>query len=202
MESHAFAFSAAAGLRVPLFDAQHPRPSIWIKPKLLKVSVPQQEGIDWCWAAVARGLEYAYEGSAECQCEIASRVLGTECCPPGDDDCCDTPQDLPCALGRHADGGPSGIKAMKSAQFVKDQIDKGYPIAVRIEWSESGLGHFVVISGYFELFGFFYVYVCDPEGGLRSIWRLSRFITAYDNHGVWDLTFRTKGASPVAFEHV
>jgi hypothetical protein len=194
------ALSALTSGRVPLFTLQYPRPTVWIKATRLRLIVPSQEGNNWCWAAVAVGVEAAYEGMAECQCAVAARVVGTECCPYGKQTGCDTTQDLPCALGPHTNGLGSRDPSWKTDQFVKEQIVAGAPIAVRIEWSDNGGGHFVVISGYIRVNGNFDVYVCDPEDGSRTPWRLSQFIRTYKGNGSWDISFKTKGTKPVPHE--
>lgn len=162
------------------------------RQKVLDVNVPQQAQDNWCWAAVSVGIRRAYERAATLQCDVARRVLGRVCCPAGTNGGCNVQRTLAPALLPYLEGPVLADDASRTFEFVKQQIDRGRPIAVRIAWSEAGSGHFVVISGYLDDGDVQDVFVCDPFVGGHGIpWSFEQFHSNYHGLGRWDLTFRT-----------
>ena len=155
--------------------------------------MPSQKGIHWCWAAVAAGVQQFYEQCSDDQCKIAGRVTTRKCCPYGRQAGCDTVQKLPGALGAHWAAQCDVDDPCKTPDYVKQQIDAGRPIAVRIAWSGNGGGHFVAITGYIDEEGTeLKLDISDPETGLQTPWGFSQFKAAYEGNGTWDITFTTK----------
>jgi len=164
--------------------------------RILKIEVPDQEGQEWCWAAVAVGIARAYnprrqhEGRKLEQCQVATQVLRKEtpsivCC--GGNIECDRESELDPAL--EAVGHlRKPLKGPQTWEFIKSEIDHGRPIAVRID--RDGKGHFLVITGYGEFSGARYVYYDDPisRRGVRSV---DSFTIRED--GIWTNTYTTKG---------
>src|SRR5690349_15156876 len=119
---------------------------------ILDFTIPEQRQTEWCWAAVSVGIAAAYEDNPPEQCALATNIIGNglQCCPDDSEPKCNVTQELPPPLG-------SNFLAIISDQtqfdfnFVKAQIDKGHPIAVRLESTLSGTGHFEVIGGYREV---------------------------------------------------
>jgi|SRR6185436_1483528 len=160
--------------------------------KILDVKVPRQAQDNWCWAAVSVGIRRAYRGSRMLQCEVASRVLSLVCCRAGTEPACNVQRRLGRALAPYFQRPVLSTPRSRSFDFVKEQIDKGHPIAVRIAWSETGAGHFVVISGYYEDDGIRDVFVCDPFLGGRGIPHpFKQFRNNYNQSGKWDQTYIT-----------
>jgi hypothetical protein len=154
--------------------------------------MPEQELDQWCWAAVAVSLaEYLKPYSAPSQCKLAGMVLNIPggCCP--DLAPCDQPAALTAALDAvncHA-GNP--ILGPVTFDQIKQTIDTGWPIPVRIVWEDnSANAHFVVISGYsvsnqrIPL-----LQVDDPFYG-RSIVDYDTFVSCYQGNGSWERTYR------------
>jgi len=167
--------------------------------KILDVIVPKQVQDNWCWAAVAVGIATAYGDKNVFQCDTAAHVLNTVCCPAGKHDACDKPHTLAEALNlkSHFQAQLNNANS-RTFPFVKENIDKGHPIAVRIDWKEGKTGHFVVISGYRVIGNVPEIFVCDPFIGGRGIpVPIKQFTTNYQTLGSWDLTFQTIGTQPV-----
>lgn len=176
------------------------------KPKILRMKIPEQKQNNWCWAAVSVGIARAYLTSGKTQCGLATTLLSTvlkplKCCPPKTADCDQPIYDLEKPLEPHHDKTHRPA-AHRTFKFVKDEIDEGNPVAVRIDWGNGGSGHAVVISGYLEdrqgPSGHFYVW--DPEWGDRKSWRFERFRDRFEDDGTWDVSYTTTGPSRVPFE--
>jgi hypothetical protein len=179
--------------REPLFTIQSPKPTTWPVPVKFPSTMDEQAGAHLCWAAVAVAIARAYGKNTETQCDVTNRVLGPVCCAGPfryPDATCDTPWDLPPALNAHCKR-ESRDAADRTDTYVKSQIDAGAPIAAHICWIDSQGGHFVVISGYIEVNGEFHLYIDEPLDGLRAVWVHTRFATAYQENGEWDITFET-----------
>lgn len=164
----------------------------------LAISIEPRDQDQWCWAAVARGVQLAYgDDPAESQCEVATRVKGTRCCPVGYHSACNESADLPDALADHFDDTPIPAADDKTFRFVKSCIDAGFPPAVRIGFDGARSGHFVVISGYYTEGGLTYIWVFDPATGFEDDHEFEAFKSKDPNEGVWDLTYRTTGTQSV-----
>jgi len=107
--------------------------------------IETQELDQWCWAAVSVSLERYLSDQVNTirQCELAGRVLGSTCCPTRVP--CNTAERLQTALRKI--GRLDKIEGQLSFVRVKTEIQRGFPIAVRIEW-RNGSAHFVIIRGY------------------------------------------------------
>jgi hypothetical protein len=155
-------------------------------------AMQEQELDQWCWAAVAVSLvNYIKPKAAPDQCELATQVLQIPggCC--GNNPACDQPASLKQALNvlnRHA-GDP--IVGPVSFAQIRQTIDAGWPIPVRIVWDDNaGNAHFVVISGYaVSPSGVPQVQVDDPFYG-RSVVEYNTFVSSYHGSGQWERTYR------------
>jgi hypothetical protein len=167
---------------------------------ILNVTIPKQGQDNWCWAAVAIGIDAAYGENTRTQCSVASAITGIECCPgnsqPGRVGACDEPRALPRALDKHfreelTDATHPGHK---NPAFVKGEIDVGHPVAVRLASAGSQAGHFVVIAGYsVAAGGALNVRVWDPATGSASDERFEEFRINFKQFGEWERTFTTRG---------
>ena len=133
------------------------------------------------------------------QCEIAQQCLndGRDCCrSPAS---CDEEGDLEAALavarcaGAHTsyDAPPPPGQSPFSMEQIKEQIDLGLPVGVRIEWFGGG-AHVVAILGYDEASNT--IHVSDPVGssGPQS---LALFPAYYRSGGRWTDTYCTRSGS-------
>lgn len=165
---------------------------------ILEVTIPEQKLDNWCWAAVAAGLERFYGFPEREQCQIVSSVLQTVCCDAGVSlDLCNLPLSADPALGIHLRRKFTDPKH-RTFGFVHAQISRGYPIVVRIDWNEQGAGHLVVINGYRREGKKIHLYVCDPESGKQTKVRFEHFLSYYKEKGFWDISYETKGMRPMS----
>lgn len=172
----------------------------------LDVTVPDQQRTNWCWAAVAVGIGRAYGGSPT-QCGVAAKVLTllnrnvtVRCCVNGSKRDCNGPQKLSTALmlpGQvHLQRNDFSVAPPQTSwAFIKNSIDAGRPIAVRIGFPGVSSGHVIVIHGYDTSGGGRYVLIGDPSS-VTAIVPLATLIRGYLG-GVWHSTYLTSGSRPV-----
>lgn len=150
----------------------------------------------WCWAAVSVSVEhYFFPMSTTSQCQMAQDVFGVaDCC--SDKEVCNQPRKLQDALDvirrkTATLSRPLTFRTLpKPLSFpdVRQEIDAGLPVCVRIGWAEGG-GHFVVLSGYRQSpSGGSKVEVEDPGYGQSTV-DFDEFLTAYKDSGRWTATF-------------
>ncbi|HVT60638.1 MAG TPA: hypothetical protein VHR45_19850 [Thermoanaerobaculia bacterium] len=123
------------------------------------VIVKQPKNSKWCWAAVAVGVAQTYDGMRHlCQCEVAIRVVGGDCCQGIDPNVCEDDNTsikncnqaaaLEDALAATGNGVKNGVQSppLVFADLQKE-IDTGRIVCFR----EKGVlkeGHFVYAVGY------------------------------------------------------
>jgi len=162
----------------------------------LDFAVQRQKQTNWCWAAVSASVAAFYNSKTPwTQCKVATAVTGTGCCgPTGAQPPCNVPNYLERALSTvgHYRGRKVGTITYSS---VKNQIASDNPIGVRVEWP-NGDGHFVAIFGWRETSdGRQYIWVGDPNKGLREI-LLSDLRTGYgEDDGKWTHSYFSCHAS-------
>jgi hypothetical protein len=179
--------------------------------KVLKIRVEPQNQNNWCWASVGAAVARAFEDPDPAEgtlCGVASRVCGLVCCPSGvigSVHSCDAPDELERfdisgvnkgALGKHLNTTPIPGTVDKTFALVKDLIDNGIPIAVKVAHPKT-VGHFVVISGYCVMQNTQYIFVGEPRTGQRVRVDFTGFLTRYQGDGVWDHTYVTQGLPPL-----
>jgi hypothetical protein len=154
----------------------------------LNIAVPKQEKEEWCWAAVCVGIRSFYDHKLMKQCEIASEVIGGDCCTNGDS--CDKPRRLSLVLDKM--GYRESAEAQVDFDEIRAQVDAGRPLCCFIDHG-SDVGHFIVISAYdaeSEQIG-----VLDPASDVAHntprLIPLESFRISY-NHGTWKETYLTK----------
>jgi hypothetical protein len=106
----------------------------------LPFRVPEQKKEEWCWAAVCTGLRSFYDGMDLDQCQIASEVLGGDCCANAD--LCNQPQFLSTILKDL--GYRAGVKGQVPFVVVQTELAAGHPLCCFID--HGAIGHFIVIS--------------------------------------------------------
>jgi hypothetical protein len=179
-------------------DATVAQAAALLDQKFLDLTIPRQHLDNWCWAAVALGLHDAYRDTGQTQCSIASRVLSLVCSTDG---CvtfeprCNQPWTLPIALASHflQQLTLQSFPNHRSFPFIRDEIKKGNPVAVRVAFEGQLSGHFVVISGYRRRNNDVDLRVWDPKVGMWTDERLSEFLLNYKQCGGWERSFMTRG---------
>ena|SRR5581483_1813157 len=154
-------------------------------------TMQQQEAHDWCWAAVTVSLHrYLAPNSSLTQAQLASQVL-PRCNGDPNSAGCNQPASLTQALNLLHRQVADPILAPISFAQIRQTIDSGWPIPVRIVWDENPANaHFVVISGYaVSGSGGQFVQVDDPFYD-RSIVDYDTFVSDYHGAGQWERTYR------------
>ncbi len=154
----------------------------------------EQQADQWCWAAVAVSVaKFINPDSGLCQCKLAARALGIKAGCPGTPPpaACDKPFGLNQALNDLSLHSGEPIVGPISFDHIRETIDSGWPIPVRIVWDDNpGNAHFVVISGYsLTPSGAPFLQVDDPFYG-RSLVDYDTFVTSYHVSGSWERTYR------------
>ena len=149
----------------------------------LAVPVPAQERANWCWAAIAVGLEAYYGGPARSQAALAGALLdGGEL---------DRELELDRALiavgcyGHWSPGKPTLAR-------LRFELQLGRPVAARIEWHGGG-GHYVLVTGH-DTRGDDLL-IADPQRG-RSRVSYAAFPRGYERGGTWTESFWTIPLTP------
>jgi len=142
---------------------------------------PQLES-NWCWAAVSVSVDHYFSPlSTTTQCYVAGKVTGLDCCGGVGD--CDLPERLEDAL-QVVNINPV-IDPPLTFDAVRQQIDAGRPVCVRIGWPDQQRGHFVVICGYRELTSCQQLLaIADPFYAGSTI-DFGEFNTNYQGGGQW-----------------
>ncbi len=176
--------------------------------KQLALSIPKQEQNNWCWAAVAAGIGAFYNGQAEAQCGLATKVLGkspdNKCCTTSRGGECDHPFYLDSAL--QAVGCFVDLDYTLPFQKVSEEIDQDRTLGIRVEWP-NGSGHFVAVGGWRRSpSAEEYVTVHDPwEPRVEEV-RLSALHGSYGtDRGRWThsyLTAKSPPARPASGRHL
>jgi hypothetical protein len=149
-----------------------------------------QEANEWCWAAVGVSVDkYIAPDSSWTQSKLVAQMFP---------DCKENPCDKPASLSEALDAlqrqvGDPIFGPLSFAQ-IRQTIDAGWPIPVRIVWDDNaGNGHFVVISGYsMSRSGIPLLQVDDPFYD-RSIVEYATFVSSYHGVGRWEQTYRVLG---------
>jgi len=153
----------------------------------LTFRLPEQEKEEWCWASVCTGLRRFYDSEDVDQCQIASEVLGGDCC--ANPDLCNQPQFLSTILNDM--GYRAAAKGQVEFPVIHAQLAAGRPLCCFID--QGSIGHFIVICACDP--DTLEVGVVDPAPGQphddpRMI-PLDAFKITY-NDGTWRETYLTK----------
>lgn len=188
-----------------------PGPASSPQTKHLKFPRQDQQQTNWCWAAVTAAIDHFMDPASTLkQCEIANFAVNDVRTrrrqAPVSGNCCEkVTADYNQQLSLHPPligigrAGPAAPGILSFDQ-VREQIDKGVPIGVRIEWKD-GTGHFVVISGYSIGPGLRTLMIQDPDSKTKSVEvPYDVFLTRYRGIGHWDETHRVAKEHPTPSE--
>jgi hypothetical protein len=130
-----------AATRPPAGGALPPRHSIG-------VTVEDQIGDNWCWAAVSVGIRNSLGfGPVIQQCDLVKIQLGhSDCCTVPVPDPCDQPHQLEIALANAAIPADNFSGSLTFSD-LQDRIANDRPVCCAIQWA-SGAFHFVQVDGY------------------------------------------------------
>jgi len=146
---------------------------------------------NWCWAAVTASVERFFSGQSELrQCGVAHAELNLRCCEEPERRCNQVLKlDLP--LKRIGRLRGEAIKAILTFPEIRQEIDKGLPVGVRIGWRGGG-GHFVIISGYDLTPTQKNMLIVDDPKFKQSRVPYERLVSRYQGVGEWTHTFHFK----------
>lgn len=163
------------------------------EPNPLPFSMQAQEGgaaSSWCWAATTASVAQFYNAGSEwTQCLIATKSLGSQCCPgpPASGSDCD--KELALEVPLQVTGNLAGAPILSALAFpdIVNEITNGRPVCCHIAWDPDH-GHYNVIVGYDSDKGD--VDVRDPLYGDSTL-PYDEFAKRYHGDGVWDRTYLT-----------
>ena len=172
--------------RVPASD------SLLSQMPILNFELPLQEHSNWCWAAVTAAIVHFFTPESQVrQCGIAHDELDLRCCEDPERKCNQVHRlQLPLArIGRLRGQQKQGVLSFNE---IREEIDAGRPICVRVGWNGGG-GHFVVISGYDVLPKMGEVVIIDDPQAGQSRLTYDAFLSRYRKSGSWTHTYPLKG---------
>jgi len=162
----------------------------WVR---LNFTMQDQSQTLWCWAATTVSVSAYYDPQSDwTQCTMvnAEKEL-TTCCRDGSSDACNQENVLDKPLSR-ADVLDHKQRGSVGYDVIREEIDAGRALALRIRWSGGG-GHFVVIEGY-QSFGDEWVAIDDPDPGYTAVDLSFSALTGgmYRQTGSWTHTYFTR----------
>lgn len=170
------------------------------------LSIRNQEQTYWCWAAVTEAVWRLLDRDhARTQCQIATDNLPR---PPAGG-CCGTTRGGPCDSTSRLDYALSRAGCLNgnrqpplSFEQLREEIDKGLPVAIHIEWPD-GSGHYIAATNWMTHSGGRQaVRISDPDGPNVDEVPFAALESAYTSRrGSWSTSYLTKrGAAPAAGE--
>ncbi len=163
----------------------------------LDLDVERQNGPNWCWAAVAKGIVEYYGGPVRRQCEYATYFLGqtATCCGAETQPRCDAPYPIDEVLRHHDVFAPPSFRRAVSLETLRRELERDRPVVALIAYA-TGF-HAVAIRAVNvreRLIGF--ADSLSRTGRSRS--DAAAFGGAYASTGRWSHTILTRppGAAP------
>lgn len=146
-----------------------------------------QETNNWCWASTTQMIT-SFLGHGRNQCDLANARFGrTDCCndEPSDSSCrktnaCNTPG---WTMFAESNFDATATAAPLAWDDLRKQIDcRKKPVSYAYGPKSGGVGHVVVINGYFEVAGVRYVSIVDPWAPCSGATRVITY-DEYSNSG-------------------
>jgi hypothetical protein len=167
---------SAKGRRIPKDPTIVNRPSaaaVQIPPdrdEIPNIRMQAQEQTQWCWAAVAGGVDRSVAQASDIeQCHVAHKLLKfTDICRHKA--VYNTPQSLKATLEAIQRLDQAYINQIASFEQIQAEIAARRPVCARIAWDPLGTGfedgaHFVTIVGWEIRNNLRLLKVCDPWSG-------------------------------------
>ena len=163
-------------------------------PKWMRLNFAMQAQLQsqWCWAATSVSVSSYYDsGAAWTQCSMVNAEKGlTTCCEDGSSEPCNAPNVLSAPL-RRADVLDRMQQGSVDYDVIRREIDAGRPVGLRLEWSDTNTGHFVVIEGC-QSSGDERVALEDPLAGAFDLPFTTLTEGLYQGTGTWTHTYLTR----------
>ncbi|MCW3086420.1 MAG: hypothetical protein JWP12_3786 [Bacteroidetes bacterium] len=156
----------------------------------LQFTMQFQAQSNWAWSAVASSVSAFYGGNTT-QCELANWAFAQNtCCVNGSSSTCNRPYSISDAL--------QYLKTLLALQQnaltpdkIKQEIDAGRPVVVRLRWVSGQSSHCVVITGYDDNGYEPIIFVSDSALG-NSVLTFNNFPANYHGGATWVSTCLTK----------
>ncbi|HEY0395981.1 MAG TPA: papain-like cysteine protease family protein [Candidatus Elarobacter sp.] len=158
----------------------------------VELVLERQNGLNWCWAAVAKGIVEHYDGPIKKQCQYATTFLGLKktCCRVGPlRTRCDAPRDVDGVLQHFGMYAAPPYRRPVSLDMLRRELERDRPVIALINFPSSV--HALVITAV-DLTNR-RLRISDPafEPRCASI-DLATFSRAYRENGRWFYTVLTK----------
>lgn len=156
------------------------------------LELERQIGLNWCWAAVAKGIVDHYGGPSQQQCEYATTFLrqSTTCC--GGDELeprCDAAFDLDTVLAHHGVYASPPRRRPPPLELLRGELERDRPVVALVRFPSSV--HAVAITAVDVARR--RIGVCDPWlEPKRTAIDAAEFECAYDGSGRWCYTILTR----------
>ena len=162
----------------------------------VELELERQIGLNWCWAAVAKGIVEHYGGPKRKQCQYATKFLrqAKSCCRAGKPPLrCDAPFAVDTVLGHYEMYAAPPYRRAVDLETLRQELERDRPVVALIRFPASV--HAVVITAV-SVAGR-RLALCDPWlDPERTEMDADAFERAYDLTGRWFYTIRTRPRAP------
>jgi len=166
---------------------------------IMRFDLQTQRQSNWCWAAVTSSLlRFFNPDNAMTQCEVVKECF-SQAEFEMEADCCRNPANKDCNRVFKLVDALDFMELLSircnyalSLNEIREQIQEGAPVALRIEWKRGG-GHFVVITAVGPQDpkgdGQTWLRVADPKSQAASYITYNALKTRYKGNGKWTHTY-------------
>ncbi|HTD36898.1 MAG TPA: papain-like cysteine protease family protein [Candidatus Limnocylindrales bacterium] len=157
-------------------------------------ALERQIGLNWCWAAVAKGIVDHYGGPKRHQCQYATQFLKQEktCCRKRvPEKRCDLEHDVDSVLAHYGNFAPPPFRRPIGLATIRRELERDRPVVALLRFPTGN--HAVAITAIDVAHGM--LRVCDPgRTPIRHEVHISELANAYMDKGTWFYTVLTRPA--------
>lgn len=154
-------------------------------PAVLPINRVQQDETNWCWAACCLMVFSAAGQTTDQQCDLATKLFGSQCCNSPDSCTCDQgawPNDAYAAYQYNS----QKVQGTVPIETIRQEIDANRPVEVYLLWNGGAAAHVVLVTGYYDDGS---LDVLDPANdGKTGQWTYDQLCSAFGN-GNWEMTW-------------
>jgi|GEM_PF-6127479 len=163
----------------------------------LDVHVERQNGLKWCWAAVAKGIVEYYGGPVRRQCEYATEFLRqtATCCGAERTPRCDVDYPVDLVLRRYGMEAPPPLPRPIALETIRRELERDRPIVALMRFAHGF--HALAITGVHVERRLIRFSDPDPRSSVAFL-DAQAFAGAYRGEGRWTYTLFTRPARPPA----
>ncbi len=173
-------------------DAAETRERRW--DASIDLELERQNGRNWCWAAVAKGIVEHYGGPKRKQCQYATTFLRRKktCCRSGPLRLpCDQPHDVDSVLMHYGMYAAPPFHRPVGLQTLYRELERDRPVVALMRYPTTV--HAVLITAVDVANGFLRSSDPDPSNGVREV-EIESFVKGYDG-ARWFYTILTRPVS-------